>query len=267
MDPGGQCRASQDASGQGAGRVPPPSSRSVDGWVLWEYEVVTSTNDVASSLPPWSAVRADRQTAGRGRHQRGWVSDDGGLWMSAVVPTGTPEQGWAALPLAAGLAVCEALDGLGVRPLRLRWPNDLLSGRRKLAGLLVDQFQPGRAVVGLGLNVSNRPELADSSLAGNVVRLSDLVPVAPPPAEVAPLILRRLRGVVEAMHEGGFASLADQVNARWSTGHPLEIEAGGTRSGGLFLGVDGAGRLRVQRPDGGISELGAHEVVRMRELE
>ena len=66
------------------------------GWTLLEFNVVNSTNFVAGKLEVWNAVRADTQTAGRGRFQRSWISDAGGLWLSAVVPTGPDREHWQA---------------------------------------------------------------------------------------------------------------------------------------------------------------------------
>ena len=56
------------------------------GWQFFSYDTVASTNDLARELPPWSAVRAQKQTAGRGRFGRQFVSEPGGLWLSATLP-------------------------------------------------------------------------------------------------------------------------------------------------------------------------------------
>ena len=106
-----------------------------EDWHVHEIATTHSTNLVAAKFSAWEAVRADRQTAGRGRFQRGWVSDEGGLWLSAVVPTGPNAAEWRALPLAVGLAVCNALKSIGLSRYRVRWPNDVLVDDRKLAGL------------------------------------------------------------------------------------------------------------------------------------
>lgn len=235
--------------------------------MLHEWDEVSSTNDTAAALPAWQAVRANRQTSGRGRYRRAWASDGGGLWLSAVVPAGSPRQGWGALPLAAGLAVCEALQELGARPLRLRWPNDVLSGDRKLAGLLIDQFAPDRAVVGLGINVVNQPEAAQPDLAGAVARLADLIDPVPAMNDLAGRFLRRLRQVVGTMQEGGFAALLPRLDPWWPTGIRVEaeVEPEPTRVEGFFQGVDETGRLRIRTVDGETMELAAHQVLRMRE--
>lgn len=246
--------------------VPAGTLRQAGGWCVHEYGEVSSTNDLAAGLPAWHAVRAEAQTAGRGRHQRAWVSGRGGVWLSAVVPTGEASKGWAALPLAAGLAVCEAVSGYGPGPLRLRWPNDVMAGRRKLAGLLVDVFRPGLAVVGMGLNVTHRPGGVDPELAGTAVCLEELVEPVPPVVEVADRLLASLREVVGVMADGGFSALVPRVNAWWRTGMEVEIETGEGRTNGVFLGVDATGRLRVGNPGGRIQELAAHQVIRMREL-
>ena len=83
------------------------------GWTLHEAVSLASTNDYARDLPPWHSIRARTQTAARGRHGRRWASDQGGLWMSVVLPLDPPDRGWAAFPLAAGLAVVATLRGLG----------------------------------------------------------------------------------------------------------------------------------------------------------
>ena len=70
------------------------------GWLLEVLPEIDTTNRVAAKLPAWHAVRADTQTAGRGRTGRVWTSDVGGLWLSAVVPCPGPRERWALLPLA-----------------------------------------------------------------------------------------------------------------------------------------------------------------------
>src|SRR5260370_22011770 len=91
---------------------PSPILSSFEGWTLHEYPAVTSTNFIAANLPPWTAVRADIQTNGRGRFQRAWISDRGGLWLSAVVPIQPDAIKRRALPLAVGLAVFDSLRQL-----------------------------------------------------------------------------------------------------------------------------------------------------------
>lgn len=237
------------------------------GWTLHEVQSVPSTNDALSEFGAWTALRAETQTGGRGRHQRSWVSDVGGLWLSASVPVGEPGKGWAALPLAAGLAVCETLQELGARPLHLRWPNDIMSGPRKLAGLLVDQFRPGIAVIGVGVNVRNRPEQEDSELTGQTVRLVDLVEDAPEPAVLAVALLTRLAGVVRRLDEVGFPGLVARLNCWWRPELPVEIHTETEAIRGRFVGVDDLGRLQIRRADASVRVLAAHQVMRLRECD
>lgn len=179
-------------------RPPPvhtPTLCNCEGWTIHEYTEVSSTNLVAANLPPWTAVRADTQSAGRGRFERAWISDRGGLWLSAVVPLEAEAIKLRAVPLAAGLAVCNSLRELGVAQLRLRWPNDILVNDQKLAGLLIDHFVPGLAVIGIGINVQNQPEALEPILKGQTARLADLL--APAPAS-----RRRVPPLEEASHLG-----------------------------------------------------------------
>ena len=213
----------------------------VGDWTVREFDSVTSTNLVAAELPAWSAVRAVTQTAGRGRFQREWISDQGGLWLSAVVPTHPSKA--RILPLLAGLAVCDVVRGLGFQDVRLRWPNDVMVGDRKLAGVLIDQFKPGLAVLGIGLNVNNQPASFNVSLQNQTERLADLLPAAPTIENLVGLLLERIQSLVEGLNAGDVRLLLARANDLWSKGRRVELDLDGELRSGYFAGVDGAGRL------------------------
>lgn len=240
-------------------------SAEVGGWRVYHYALVDSTNLVAARLPAFHAVRSDRQSAGRGRFQRAWVSDAGGLWLSAVVPLESSAR--ALLPLAMGVAVIQALADAGASGLRMRWPNDVMAGNRKLAGLLIDQFHAGRAVVGVGINVTNRPEIADASLSGKVARLGDLLVPCPPLEPLAARVLSRIRQQYERLRSGAFATSVSDLATIWNGSRQVLLELDhGTRTG-RFGGVDAAGRLRLVQPDGSESFFAAHEVRHLTEIQ
>ena len=130
-------------------------------------ETVTSTNDVALAAaregqPLGIVVTADRQSAGRGRHGRGWTDDvsgpegPGNLAVSVVVPV--PARHAALAPLVTGLAVAASYRDAGAAP-TLKWPNDVLLNDRKAAGILVERHTAVDAevlVIGCGLDLDWR---------------------------------------------------------------------------------------------------------------
>jgi BirA family biotin operon repressor/biotin-[acetyl-CoA-carboxylase] ligase len=231
-----------------------------------ELAITSSTNLVAAKFAAWEAIRADRQSAGRGRFQRSWVSDEGGLWLSAVVPTGPEAAAWRALPLAVGLAVCDALQSIGLTRFRVRWPNDILVENRKLAGLLVDQFAPGLAVAGIGVNVFNHPETHDPALRNGVTRLADLIADTPDLNQLAQIILSHLRGVVEQMRADGFASLLPRVNQLWGRPRRVELDLDGDLRDGTFVGVGENGELQLLSDNGNKTAYDASQVRHLKEI-
>src|SRR5467141_4994122 len=108
---------------------------------------VTSTQDVARDLPIGSVVVADHQTAGRGRLAHRWEAPPGTALLVSFVLAPNP-----LLSLAAGVAAAEACE----QGVRLKWPNDLLLGGRKVGGILVDAT-PAKAVCGIGINLTWAP--------------------------------------------------------------------------------------------------------------
>jgi BirA family biotin operon repressor/biotin-[acetyl-CoA-carboxylase] ligase len=110
-------------------------------------ESVASTQDIARELPIGSIVMADHQTAGRGRLERRWEAPPGTALLVSFVLDRNP-----LLSLAAGVAAAEACGP----EVRLKWPNDLLLGDRKLGGILVE-VAPDKAVCGIGINLTWAP--------------------------------------------------------------------------------------------------------------
>lgn len=240
----------------------------IDGWQLHEFATLPSTNPIAGALPPWHAVRADVQTGGRGRTGRVWVSDAGGLWLSAVLPAPGPRKKWSILPLGAGWAVIEALRGLGIEGLRLRWPNDILHGRRKLAGLLVEQYQPETVVVGVGINISNRPDTLESALAGHIVGVTELAARPVTLDEIARLTLGAFRRLQTLVEQDRFAEIVEDINFRWGDPRRVHLTLNNRPEplAGTFRGVDPEGRLSFTDDEGNSLVLEASQVALLREI-
>ena len=150
--------------------------------VHW-LESTASTNDLAARLAESGAeegtiVVAERQTAGRGRHGRVWFSPPGaGLYVSVIVrpaSDGSNDENPAALlTLASGVAIAEAVRAVTGLPAEIKWPNDVLIGGRKLAGILAEAaVQAGMlqfVVVGFGVNL--RPAAYPPELAPRVTSI------------------------------------------------------------------------------------------------
>jgi len=235
-------------------------------WKLQQHEEVTSTNDLARGLPGWHAVLARRQTQGRGRYRRAWVSDEGGLWLSAVLPTPGAAADWSILPLAAGWALRSAIASLGVQDLRLRWPNDLMVGKAKLAGILVERYQPDCAVIGIGINHLNQPDRTAPELAGTVTRLADLLEPVPSREIVLATLLAALAEAQQRIASGRSEDFLPELNEAWSIRHVhVRLSNGAGEFSGEFQGVDGQGNLLVLDQSGTQRRLSPLSVELLRE--
>ena len=138
------------------------------GHPLLPYAEVASTNDVLKELAIQGAsegttVVAQTQCKGRGRRGRTWTSVPGkGIYMSVLLRPGIPGTDAGLLAILGGVSVVRALESLELRNLALKWPNDVLAGGRKIAGILVEpRIGAGQiefAVVGIGINVEQKAE-------------------------------------------------------------------------------------------------------------
>jgi BirA family biotin operon repressor/biotin-[acetyl-CoA-carboxylase] ligase len=212
-----------------------------------------STNERARDLaladaPHGTLVTADEQTAGRGRQGRAWSAPPATAVLMSVVLRELDERS-AALPLAAAVAVCEALAPLACE---IKWPNDVWVERRKLAGILVEgRPQEGWAVLGIGLNVSTAaeelpPELRETAtslrIAGDGRDREEVLG-----ALLAALDLRLGQRPGEVLPAWRERDALRGERVRWGQGE------------GRAAGIDDTGALLVDTADGRVS-LDAGEV-------
>jgi len=237
------------------------------------FETTGSTNDVAASLASADrleasptdveglVVIADAQTAGRGRRGRTWFSPPGaGLYVSVVLRPGrareSVERAIALLTISAGVALAEAVERVtGLSP-AIKWPNDLLVERRKLAGILAEGVaSPGSGalhavVLGFGLNVMSAaypPELSTivTSLDSELGRGVDRAEVC---AEALASLAERYRDLLDARYD----AILDAWRARafGSRGAKVEWDTPAGVRTGVTEGVDAMGALLVRTGEG-----------------
>jgi BirA family biotin operon repressor/biotin-[acetyl-CoA-carboxylase] ligase len=232
-----------------------------EGWRVEVLSETESTNAVVaeralSGEPAGLVVVAERQTAGRGRLDRAWVSPArSGLTFSVLLRPDTPPAEWGWLPLLSGLAVVRALRSRAELDAVLKWPNDVLVSGRKVCGLLTEVAAPGSVVVGIGLNVTTRPdELPVESATSLQAEGSATV-------DRDTLLRAVLRQLARALVDADAAK--DAYRAMCSTiGTEVRIDLPtGTSVAGVAEAVDDAGHLVV---DG--AAYGAGDVVHLRSV-
>ncbi|MCS7009283.1 MAG: biotin--[acetyl-CoA-carboxylase] ligase, partial [Chthoniobacterales bacterium] len=216
-------------------------------------------------------VVAKRQTGGRGRYGRKFVSDEGGMWLSAVVPTPGGPQAWVGYALAVGWALLCYLRNIGggLPTARLRWPNDILVEERKLAGILLEQPNERECIVGIGLNVRNDLTCAEGDLARTAIRLADCIApqILPSLEELVEGTLDAIRYSWERFSMGGLAGLKDEINGCWGRMRRVRLElADGKVVEGVMVGIDEVGAILVSG-DEGTDSYAAHKVKQLFEVE
>lgn len=220
-------------------------------WRLYRYEETASTNTLAKDLPPWSAAVARVQSGGRGRYSRSFVSDEGGLWISAVVPATPPVTRWSGFSLMIGWHLLDVIRKLGIADTRLRWPNDLMIGSRKIAGLLLEQPVHQTIIVGLGLNVTNTPWKEDPALEATATRLQDHLPAPPSMENLESIILDAIADAHAEMEASGLRPAITNLNTHWANHPEVTLSLFGDRTErGIFLGLDQIGNLRLKTQEG-----------------
>ena len=228
------------------------------GYPSYYRSTIGSTMDLARQLAEERAsegtiVIADEQTAGKGRLQRRWWSPAGTSLLFTLVlrPCLIPRQAQR-LTMVCSLAVCDAIEGVAGIRARVKWPNDVLIGVRKVCGILTELGISGQqlryGLVGVGLNVN-----ADLSTAPPLMApaTSLMAEVGHPVSrfELLDAMLASLEDRYEALQAG--RSFHDEWTRRLATiGQDVIATDGTVRWQGTALGVDQDGALLIGLQDG-----------------
>jgi len=224
---------------------------------IHRFATIDSTNtwvmeQARNGAPEYLVAVADEQTAGRGRLGRTWVSPAGGslllsvLFRPVTLPVDRLHLATAAVALAGADAVALIAD---VQP-TLKWPNDLLIGNRKLAGVLTEvdggDGSPPAVVVGIGINCTWPDELpeeiADVAIAANHA--------AGRPVHTGDVMDALLENLEDRL-DGGWDAIAREYKARCETvGREVRVELADGTFTGLATGIDDDGALTVHTDDG-----------------
>ena len=224
---------------------------------LTVLDQVGSTNSWLAERPGDPAVCfAEFQSAGRGRRGRAWVSPfASNIYMSLGWSFAEWPQGFTALGMVAAIAAVRALNSLGVEGAGIKWPNDLVAGGRKLAGVLVDiQGEPPRAtraIVGVGLNV-RMPAVAATEIDQPWMDLATLTEGNPPERNrlAAALIDSLFTALDEFAHAGFAAFSADWQALDLVAGRAVALHSHQQTVTGVAAGVDEQGALLLRTAHG-----------------
>lgn len=235
-------------------------------WITETYDNVTSTQDIIKGMaeighPEGMVVRADEQSAGMGRHGRKWVSDKGNLFMSVLLRPSCHASQIGLLSLAAGVATAKAIRTCLDKPgnMVLKWPNDVLLGEDKCAGILMEtdltQNQSVKYMaLGIGVNIEAAPKREGTSLKAHSKK-------PPKPAALCKAILKELDYYYGLWSRDG----GGDIRAEWlalgpKKGSKVRVRIGIQVEQGHFHGLDEDGALLLQDSELRIRKVTAGDV-------
>lgn len=222
-------------------------------------------------LPTFTVLAAGQQTNGRGRLDRGWVSEPGtSLSVSILIRQNQPAAVQWLTP-AAALAVAEVLaELLGLFPdqrfadasIEIKWPNDVLVQGRKVSGILAQLHPSGHVVLGIGLNLKSQQGAPDTATS-----LAELGVTERPLDDLLANLLARFRAKAHLVMSGAVEMVAREYRERLSTlGQQVRLILPEREISGLASEIDADGRIgiRVQGDSGELQWFSAGDVVHLR---
>ena len=228
------------------------------------FDVIDSTNSFLLRQPPpqpgaVSIALADDQTAGRGRHDRHWVSQKGAsLCLSVAYTFAVSPDALLGLTPIMGVAVSRALRAMGVEGVQLKWPNDLVVTDCKLGGLLAEtQLKAGHGVTvvaGVGINLDLPQELLEGSVsawASQAIDLKSVAATVPSRDELAARVVGELCGAFDVFASGERTSLLGEWRTQdWLLGKKVVVDDSGAETPGTAAGIDDEGALLLDTAEG-----------------
>lgn len=237
----------------------PPAARASLGMLEVHWDIDSTSSELARRNPvldDLSFVLAETQSAGRGRRGRPWLSPPGmNLYLSVLKRFDSGFAALSGLSLAVGVMVVRALEELGIRTAGLKWPNDVLAGNAKLAGILVElsgeYSGPCAAIIGVGINI-RLPDSVHERAGQPVTDLADMAGGQPPDRNaVAAAVIASLSEGLLLFERQGFKAFANDYAERdLLREQTLRILDPRGEYEAIGEGVDERGGLRVRLADG-----------------
>ncbi len=235
------------------------------------FESLPSTNTELARLASEGAaeglaVVADEQTAGRGRLQRAWSSPKGaGLYFSLLLRPLIPLNHWPLITLMAAVAVAEALKEACDLETDIKWPNDLLSGERKICGILAEAIETpaGRAVI-LGIGINLTQDAFPAELANVATSVAASTGRGPDRETILTALLASLSHWYPRLSEPGMIIDAWSNRSSYAVGKLVKVSNADEIWKGTTCGLESDGALRVQMMSGEIKLVRAGDVYSIR---
>ena len=243
---------------------------------ILRFDSLPSTNLEAArraveGAPEGLCVVAGEQTAGRGRHQRQWVSPkDAGLYFSIILRPRFEQSVWPLLTLMTAIAVHDALLDACSLETDIKWPNDILVNEKKLCGILAETVETclGRAVVvGIGINLTSKSFSPD--LYGVASSVEDATSKSPGVEVVLAALVRVLITHYQLLQRrGGPEVIVGEWCARssYATGKRIRVSENNENFSAITRGLERDGALRVETDDGEIRIVRAGDVTVVRPI-
>lgn len=218
----------------------------------------------------WSGmvVASERQTAGRGRMGRSWVSQPGaGLFFSFMLrQDGLFMQQLGTLPMACALGVADFLAARGVES-RCKWPNDVLAGEGKICGILSETVTNSAGlvlVVGIGINLNPDPRVGQA-IEQAATALGEFTGERYDPRQVLPGVLDALALRIRLWLGEGFDGIRRDFVARlWGMERLVRVRTSRGTEEGQIAGLGAGGELMLRRADG--SSVAVHSVAALEHM-
>lgn len=244
----------------------------IESYHLLAYDVLDSTNEEARRLARGGAshgavIWAKRQTSGRGRMGREWISDEGNLFVSLLLQPKIELIDAAQFSFVTALAVVEALKPVvaEVGTLSLKWPNDILLNGRKLGGILLETepTEDGKGfwlIAGIGINVETCPADAEVMFPATSLKQVGIEIIS------AKIVLSRLLPHFVECYDRWMGSGFESIREGWMKlahykGETVTIISGRDEYRGTFVGIDAQGRLQMTLADGTLMHLTSGDVL------
>jgi len=239
---------------------------SIMGRRILYREEVTSTQDEAGEVARKGAeegvvVISERQTKGRGRKGRLWSSPPReGLYFSTILRPNLKPNQIIQIPLIAGVAVCKAIRRVTPLEPRIKWPNDITVGGKKVAGILAemscDMDRVDHIVLGIGVNVNTRCSLLPEPTRGIATSLAERCGEYVSRVRLVQSILAEFDALYTAFLASGFDALREEWKALDSTvGSWVKVSDAEGEIKGKALDIDGEGFLLVRKENGNVKRV------------